>query len=137
MLCDEGDKKNSFYFPVVQYTTKMFGAAKQTRSIHNLYFFRTELNYCENNPDTCKNGGKCQSLESGDGHYRCQCPRGISGRNCENVPMEMTTAGATTSNASTEVVDTSSQIVSEEVTSAEANSSSTTKEPDNVDNETE
>lgn len=42
-----------------------------------------ELKYCEENPDTCKNGAKCISLTKDDGNYRCLCREGTSGRNCE------------------------------------------------------
>ncbi|KAJ0176266.1 hypothetical protein K1T71_008440 [Dendrolimus kikuchii] len=83
-----------------------------------------ELNYCEKNPDTCKNGGRCQSLESGDGYYRCHCPSGVEGRNCENMP---TTTTITVTNEtittekdidSVETLDTSGEAEEEsEVTS--------------------
>lgn len=49
-----------------------------------------ELNYCEKNPGSCKNGGECKSLEAKQGHFKCSCPPGITGKNCEIVP-EITT----------------------------------------------
>ncbi|VVD03397.1 unnamed protein product [Leptidea sinapis] len=61
-----------------------------------------ELNYCENNPDTCKNDGKCQSLESGDGLFRCQCPSGIKGKYCEILPESMTTPVSNVTQSTTE-----------------------------------
>lgn len=76
-----------------------------------------ELNYCEKNQDTCKNGGKCQSLETNDGLYRCSCPPGISGKNCENLP---------------EVAETTTTIEPGDVTN-----DTSTKEPSNGENETE
>lgn len=94
-----------------------------------------ELNYCEKNPDTCKNGGKCQSLEARDGNYRCSCPSGISGRNCENLPDSMTVppANSTETPEVAEVPDVpevSSSQTPEDVTVS-------TKEPNSGDNETE
>lgn len=41
------------------------------------------MRYCEDNPDTCKNGAKCISLTKDEGSYRCLCREGSSGRNCE------------------------------------------------------
>ncbi|XP_026752834.2 neurogenic locus protein delta-like [Galleria mellonella] len=81
-----------------------------------------ELNYCEKNPDVCKNGGKCQSLEEEDGNYRCHCPVGVSGRNCEHLPDSMTTSAADNSVDVTEAAT--------ETTTTESNDSSD-------DNETE
>ncbi|CAG9788404.1 unnamed protein product [Diatraea saccharalis] len=86
-----------------------------------------ELNYCEKNPDTCKNGGKCQSLEANDGHYRCQCPAGVSGRNCEKIPEGMTTEVTT-------IEETTAAAISETV---QTNTTEADIEPDSVDNETE
>lgn len=97
----------------------------------------SELNYCEKNQDTCKNGGKCQSLESGDGFYRCQCPPGISGKNCENLPDSMTTPAANITEVP-EVTPTSE--APEEVEETDENSSvkpNDTSGLNNGENETE
>ena len=39
----------------------------------------SDIDECKNNP--CKNGGKCTNTH---GSYRCSCPSGFSGKNCEN-----------------------------------------------------
>lgn len=63
--------------------------------IHTLQYIyvkhpRTELNYCEENPNTCQNGGKCTSLIKDDGSYRCECPSGYRGRMCQiNLQQQM------------------------------------------------
>lgn len=49
----------------------------------------SELNYCENNPDTCKNGAKCVSLTNEDGNYKCLCREGTMGKNCEKTEYTM------------------------------------------------
>lgn len=48
-----------------------------------------ELNYCEKNPKTCENGGKCASLMKEDGEFNCECPSGFVGKQCEVVPITM------------------------------------------------
>lgn len=42
-----------------------------------------ELNYCELNPETCKNGGTCTSFIEEDGFFKCKCAEGYSGKQCE------------------------------------------------------
>ncbi|KAI4458908.1 notch ligand family member [Holotrichia oblita] len=54
-----------------------------------------ELNYCEKNPDTCKNGSKCLSLTKEDGKFRCLCREGTSGKNCELSTLTTTTTTTT------------------------------------------
>ncbi|XP_037918236.1 delta-like protein 4 [Hermetia illucens] len=44
-----------------------------------------ELKYCEENPDTCLNGGRCISLLKEDGNFRCLCPNEFWGRRCETA----------------------------------------------------
>ncbi|CAK1542939.1 unnamed protein product [Leptosia nina] len=66
--------------------------------------YNYKLNYCEKNPDTCKNGGKCQSLESGDGFFRCQCAEGISGKHCENIPESMIPGNSTETTTTESIV---------------------------------
>lgn len=56
----------------------------------------TALNYCEENPDTCENDGKCTSLIKDDGHFQCECPSGYRGKKCEILPPMMTTTTTTT-----------------------------------------
>lgn len=41
------------------------------------------MRYCEDNPGTCKNDAKCNSIRRDEGSYRCLCREGTSGRNCE------------------------------------------------------
>ena len=50
------------------------------------------MNYCEKNPNTCGNGGKCTSLTKDDGLYTCECPAGYRGENCDRTTMTTTTA---------------------------------------------
>lgn len=100
--------------------------------------FFTELNYCEKNPDTCKNSGKCQSLESGDGHFRCNCPPGISGKHCENLPDSMTTTPATDNETAVSEGSVSEVSMGETVEeTATVDSDESTTAPDNNENETE
>lgn len=49
-----------------------------------------ELNYCELNPDTCQNGGKCTSLTKDDGYFSCECPAGYRGERCDRTNMTLT-----------------------------------------------
>lgn len=49
-----------------------------------------ELNYCENNPGTCENGGKCTSLIKDEGFFSCECPAGFRGDRCNLLPLNMT-----------------------------------------------
>lgn len=60
-------------------------------------FSSTELNYCEENPNTCENDGKCTSLSKDDGLYKCECPSGYRGKKCQVLPMMMTTTTTTVS----------------------------------------
>lgn len=55
-----------------------------------------ELNYCEKNPNTCQNDGKCTSLIKDDGNFKCECPSGYKGQNCEILPPSMTTTSSST-----------------------------------------
>lgn len=88
-----------------------------------------ELNYCEKNPDTCQNGGKCISLESGDGFFKCYCQPGITGKRCEIVPELETPANATVTE------ETSSENLT--VVGVETSSEVGSTEPNSGDNETE
>lgn len=58
-----------------------------------------ELNYCESNPETCKNGAKCVSLTKDDGNYKCLCREGTWGRNCEQSEFSTTVKTPTTTTA--------------------------------------
>lgn len=49
-----------------------------------------ELNYCDLNPDTCQNGGKCISLTKEDGYFSCDCPTGYRGERCDRTNMTLT-----------------------------------------------
>lgn len=57
-----------------------------------IIFIRIELDYCENNPNTCLNDGKCTSLIKDDGFFKCECPSGFRGRTCQIVPPMMAAA---------------------------------------------
>lgn len=59
------------------------------------------MNYCEKNPNTCENGGKCTSLTKDDGFYTCECPPGYRGEKCDRNTMTTTsTTSATVSSTS-------------------------------------
>lgn len=66
-----------------------YSKKKSKRNLHS------ELNYCEKNPNTCQNGGKCISLTREDGDFACECPSGYRGRNCELMPLLMMTSTTT------------------------------------------
>ncbi|XP_047366553.1 delta-like protein 1 [Vespa velutina] len=42
-----------------------------------------KLTYCENHSDICRNNGTCVSMTPEDGDYRCICPIGYIGRQCQ------------------------------------------------------
>ncbi|XP_046431135.1 delta-like protein C isoform X1 [Neodiprion pinetum] len=42
-----------------------------------------KLTYCDENPDSCKNNGTCISVIPEDGNFRCICPMGYMGRQCQ------------------------------------------------------
>lgn len=46
-----------------------------------------ELKYCEENPKTCLNGGKCTSITKDEGSFECECPSAFKGKRCEIVPI--------------------------------------------------
>lgn len=52
------------------------------------------MNYCEDNPNTCLNDGKCTSLIKDDGYYKCECPSGYRGRTCQILPPQMAAEAA-------------------------------------------
>ncbi|CAH0560918.1 unnamed protein product [Brassicogethes aeneus] len=79
-----------------------------------------ELNHCENNPNTCKNGAKCISMIKSEGSYRCLCREGTFGRNCELS--ELTTTLKPKPNQMT----TNATISTVNITSTTATSSTTT-----------
>ena len=56
------------------------------------------MNYCENNPGTCENGGKCTSLIKSDGYFSCECPTAFRGDRCNLLPLNMSTMGTPISN---------------------------------------
>lgn len=60
------------------------------------YYDFLALNYCEENPNTCENDGKCTSLIKDEGSFQCECPSGYRGKRCEILPPMMTTTSTTT-----------------------------------------
>lgn len=48
-----------------------------------------ELNYCETNENVCLNGGKCTSQTEDEGSFKCECPSGFRGKNCEIFPPQI------------------------------------------------
>ncbi len=71
-----------------------------------------ELNYCEKNPNTCENGGKCTSLTKDDGNYKCECPSGWFGDRCDRLTMIPTTTELpSTTPANTSMKDAKLSIV--------------------------
>lgn len=87
------------------------------------YFLFSELNYCENNPELCRNGAKCVSLTKEDGNYRCMCREGTYGRNCEFSEYTTTTTTTTSKtfvdNATTVSVEETTTVVNGVTNSAE------------------
>lgn len=58
--------------------------------IDKFFLFKThfsELKFCEENPKTCLNDGKCTSITKDEGLFKCECPSGFKGKKCEMVPM--------------------------------------------------
>lgn len=51
-----------------------------------------ELTYCDEQPNTCENGGRCISFTKDDGSYRCECKQGYLGKNCEILDEFMLTS---------------------------------------------
>lgn len=98
-----------------------------------------ELNYCEDNPKTCLNGGKCTSITKDDGEFNCECPSAFKGKRCEIVPIISTTTSRPTTTSTTLPPTTQSQ---EDKDDAESNddqaNSSAVEEPlsvEEIDNE--
>lgn len=58
------------------------------------------MNYCEKNPRTCHNGGKCTSITEDEGSFKCECPSGFKGKSCEILPMIANLTLTTTTTAS-------------------------------------
>ncbi|XP_037931168.1 delta-like protein 4 [Teleopsis dalmanni] len=42
-----------------------------------------KLTFCKDNPNICKNGGRCISTTHHDGSFQCHCKHGYLGKNCE------------------------------------------------------
>lgn len=68
------------------------------------------MNYCEKNPKTCLNGGKCTSQLKEDGDFKCECPTGYRGKTCEKAPamaMKVPSTSTTTTSTTTTTTTTS------------------------------
>ncbi|XP_048505179.1 delta-like protein B isoform X2 [Athalia rosae] len=46
-------------------------------------FCNEKLTYCDEHPNTCENNATCISVTKEDGNYRCMCPLGFIGRQCQ------------------------------------------------------
>lgn len=55
------------------------------------------MKYCEENPNSCLNGGKCTSLTEDEGLFKCECPTAFKGKRCEIVPILNSTISTSTS----------------------------------------
>lgn len=96
--------------------------------------FVVELDYCEKNPSTCLNDGKCTSLIKDDGYFRCECPSGFRGRTCQIMPPMMAAALAEAALANaTAISESSSQLTMETIN---ANVSTPASVPSGVPAET-
>lgn len=69
----------------------------------------TELKYCDENPKTCLNGGKCTSITKDEGSFECECPTGFKGKRCEIVPYISTTTPKPTTTSTKLPTTTQSQ----------------------------
>uniref|UniRef100_A0A1B0CG55 Putative teneurin-1 n=1 Tax=Lutzomyia longipalpis TaxID=7200 RepID=A0A1B0CG55_LUTLO len=67
------------------------------------------LDFCDKNPSTCTNGGKCLSLTKDDGSFRCECPSGFRGDRCEIAPTTTDSPKNTTQAESTEAMHSSTE----------------------------
>ena len=85
LLCDKG---------IIKVRIKFFSKGLKVNKL--IY---TELLYCKERPDTCKNHGKCIPLEPDGGHFKCQCLDNYTGRHCEIEKRSMNSSIATTSTA--------------------------------------
>nr|VZI43443.1 unnamed protein product [Spirometra erinaceieuropaei] len=48
-----------------------------------------ELQFCQNHPNTCKNRGKCENVQSTNNQpYRCVCAPGFRGDHCEMIQLD-------------------------------------------------
>lgn len=66
-----------------------------------------QMDYCEKNPKTCLNGGKCTSQLKEDGEFKCECPTGYRGKQCETAPamlMKVSTSSTTSTTTTTEQI---------------------------------
>lgn len=73
------------------------------------------MNFCEKNPDTCKNGSKCISLIKDEGSYRCLCREGTRGRNCEHSEISTTVKPAIITTEKTNVTEGSGLNTTEKI----------------------
>lgn len=88
-----------------------------------------ELNFCELNKETCQNGGKCQSQLIEDGNFKCECPSGYKGENCEIAPAVLITTTTTIKPGFNETIIVENE--NDEVTETEEKPN----ESDELDNE--
>ncbi|VDK71751.1 unnamed protein product [Dibothriocephalus latus] len=48
-----------------------------------------QLQFCQNHPNTCKNRGKCENVQSTNNQpYRCVCAPGFRGDHCEMIQLD-------------------------------------------------
>ena len=93
------------------------------------------LDFCEKNPKTCENGGKCMSMLKEEGEFRCECPTGYRGKRCETAPqvaMKSSTTTTTTSASTTTESPTTVKASPEEPEAMDEDEEMAMQEPENA-----
>lgn len=109
--------------------TLNFDSCKQFSNGFQMFL---ELKYCEENPKTCLNGGKCTSVTKDEGEFSCECPTGFKGKRCEIVPVISTTTPKPTTTSTKLPTTTQSQDDKEDTDTADV-----TETDENNDDQTE
>lgn len=111
---------------------------KSSNLAQSIDFF-SELNFCDQNPRTCLNGGKCTSMTADDGAFKCECPTGFKGKKCEIIPILPSAATTTISTSEPTHSDDTAQVDNDDDdddkdATTESNTDSQTA-ADEIDNE--
>lgn len=77
------------------------------------------MKYCEENPNSCLNDGKCTSLTEDEGLFKCECPAAFKGKRCEIVPSLNSTISTSTT-TSRPPLSTSTKLPSNQETTDES-----------------